>query len=371
MEIHQLLPNMAFGDAISNHALELKRLLKSWGYASEIYAQTRERFVLHQCKSINDYQICSDSKKSVVIYHYSIGADRVTQVFQKTVARKILIYHNMTPHQYFQKYNQQLYLLLKHGREDLSKLSKLTNLEEGVDLCIGDSDYNVQELRELGFRKIESLPILLDFKAFEKTPPDPNRLKYLTRDWTTFLFTGRVVPNKAIHDVIRAFAYYQRNIERRSRLLLVGSIPFGAYYQELLLLAQSLGVEENVFFSFHVKFSELVAYYHVADLFLCMSDHEGFCVPLLEAMYFNIPIVAYAATAVPQTLGSAGILVKQKDPEVVAELCYLLMKNLPLRNRVIQNQKKRLEDFDPKRVSQRYRELIEQVAYPDGKASPI
>ena len=352
MEIIQLLPNMADGDAISNHAIELKQLLKGWGHTSEIYALVREGGVSQHCRPIQEFRPKIDS---ITLYHYSIGCEKVSLLFEKCDGRKILIYHNITPYHFFSKLHAALAKCLKEGRE------RLGSFRNQVELAIGDSQYNVEELNDLGYRKTITLPIILDFKKFKNIASDENLLKYLGKGWTTFLFTGRVVPSKAQHDAIRCFAEYCKNVNRKSRLILVGGVPYGMYVQELYDLADSLGVRSHVFIPGKVKFSELVTYYRTADLFLCMSDHEGFCVPLLEAMTLDIPILAYSKTGVGCTLDQSGVQVKEKDPKVVAELAHLLITDLKFRGQVLQGQKKRLEAFQSQVVIKQYEDLFIKI----------
>ncbi len=343
---------MAYGDAISNHAIALKKLLQSWGYASEIYALFREGPVAQHCRPLNEYKAQSDT---LTFYHYSIACKHGTRAFLNSAGRKVLIYHNITPHPYFLRYHIHLYQLLQKGREALG------DFKDTVELAIGDSQFNVEELLELGYPNAVSLPIILDFTNFAKTPPDSDLLKYLGEGWTNFLFTGRIVPNKAQHDAIRSFAWYCKEINRKSRLFLVGGAPFGHYVKELYRLAESLGVADHVFIPGKVTFPELVAYYKTADVFLCLSDHEGFCVPLLEAMHFDIPILAYSATGVPHTLKNAGVLVKKKDPAVVSEMAHLLIEDQSLRKQIIQGQRKSLATYQPDAVGLQYRTLMQQL----------
>jgi glycosyltransferase involved in cell wall biosynthesis len=353
MAIHQLLPGFCYGDAISNHAMALKRLLRSWGYPSEIYARLIHPKVADQCRPFRDFK---PDAQTVTIYHYSIGAAELTERFLDSPGKRMLIYHNITPPAFFAPYSDEDYQDTKKGREVLGEF------RTAVDMVLADSEYNCQELAELGFQDPRPLPILVDFRRFQTTPPCPLVLRQFADDWTNFLFVGRIAPNKRHDDVIRAFVHYNRFINRRSRLLLVGS--FGGmegYLADLQQLARFHEIEDHLIFAGHVRFRELLAYYAVADLFLCMSEHEGFCVPLVEAMYHDIPILAYQATAIPDTLGEAGVLVRQKNFAQIAEMAHLLVSDRALRAQVLARQRARVACFQPERIAARFRTYLSEL----------
>jgi glycosyltransferase involved in cell wall biosynthesis len=206
------------------------------------------------------------------------------------------------------------------------------------------------------------LPVLVELESFASQAPCPATLQRLDDGWINFIFVGRLAPHKRQEDVIRAFAWYNRDINRRSRLLLVGTAGgLERYVFHLDEVVKSLEMEEHVVFVGHASFAELVAYYHRADVFLCMSEHEGFCVPLLESMYHRVPIIAYAAAGVPDTLGGAGILVNEKDYPVTAEMADLLVEDEELRNRVLDRQELRLADFAPAVIAERFKRYVEEL----------
>jgi glycosyltransferase involved in cell wall biosynthesis len=353
MEIHQFLPGFHYGDAISNEALALRRLLRSWGHSSRIYCVTCQDKVALDCHHYSAYQHHDDA---ISIYHYSIGCEELTQLFRNSPGKRILIYHNITPHEFFEPYNPFAYQACRAGRAELA------SLHDATDVALGDSAFNCRELAWLGFSKPQILPIAIDFARFDVTEPCPAILSRYADDWTNFIFVGRISPNKRPDDVIRAFAHYQRRIKRRSRLFLVGCWGgFENYLAELHDLVDASGLADHVVFSGHVRFRELVAYYKLAHLFLCMSEHEGFCVPLLEALHYDIPVLAYQAAAVPDTLGDAGILVSKKDFSVIAEMAHLLVSDQNLRDRVIRRQGQRLADFRPEPIARQLKGILEEI----------
>lgn len=177
---------------------------------------------------------------------------------------------------------------------------------------------------------------------------------------TNILFTGRIVPNKKQEDIIKSFYYYQKYYNAESRLFLVGSYRgMDDYYNRLKKYAEELGVK-NVVFTGHIKFNSILAYYHLADVFLCMSEHEGFCIPLVEAMHFQIPIVACDHAAVGETLGTGGILLPSSDCLLAAGAIDRVVCDGGLRNKIIENQKKEMKRFLTKTVGDKFIELLEK-----------
>jgi L-malate glycosyltransferase len=215
---------------------------------------------------------------------------------------------------------------------------------ERAELGLGDSEYNRRELQDAGFARTAVLPIVLDFEAYRR-PPSPV-VRRLYRDGrTNILFVGRIIPNKKIDDLIRVFAYYQRYVDPQSRLLLVGDHRGHEHYLDRLSeMVRELRLDEVVFTG-HADDDEIVAYYQAADLFLCLSEHEGFCVPLQEAMHFGVPVVAYDAGAVKETLHRGGVLLREKRPEVVAELLRDVLTEPTLRTAVMSTQARAIAEI--------------------------
>jgi glycosyltransferase involved in cell wall biosynthesis len=242
-----------------------------------------------------------------------------------------LVYHNITPPEYFIGVHKDLVKLCFRGRREL------TAYVDRCALALGDSEYNRAELETLGFRETGVLPVVPDFSHLDVTP-DRALASGFDDEWTNVMFVGRVIPNKKFEDVIRAFHAYRTRHNPRSRLLLVGSYSgFERYLAMLHGLVARLGTPD-VHFLGHVSNEELSALYDVADLFLCASEHEGFCVPLIEAFYKGVPVVAYAATAVPATMDGGGVLYDVKDPACVARLMETVLDDPDLERAVIASQ---------------------------------
>ena len=294
-------------------------------------------------------------KDDLVIYHYCIGSE-LTNWFKNIECKKLLIYHNITPSKYFKNYNQSMTEVTFVGRQELSVLVG------SVDIIIADSNYNKQELTEIGFSDVSVIPLIIDFKSYN-IPPDKKIIEKYKDGKKNILFVGRIAPNKRQEDLILAFEYYKKNINVNSRLILVGANAVPKYFDKIKYLPEKLGLSD-VIFSGHVKFDELLAYYSVADVFLCMSEHEGFCVPLLESMYFDIPVIAYGTSAIPDTLGNSGLVFFKKDFARIGELIDIVNTDEIVRKHVINKQRIRLKILITKGIIfKNYQEIIVLVWY--------
>ena len=341
-KIHQVLATLGYGDAIGHEVLGIQRVLRHAGFASDIFVQTADPRLEDQTRDYRDLIEESDPS-NILIHHFSIGS-RASRITYALSDRQILVYHNITPPEFFVDVNEQLVEQCFKGRRELGIYPAR------VDLALGDSEFNRQELEALGFHPTGVLPVVPDFTHLDLPPNDLIAREY-DDEWTNILFVGRIIPNKRIEDVIRYFHAYQRHFNPRSRLLLVGSYGgFEKYLAMLHQLAARLGVT-NVRFSGHVSDAELSAYYDVADVFLCASAHEGFCVPIVESFYKQIPVVAYAASAVPATMDAAGVLYATQEPLEVAALLDAVVDDRQLYNRIVLRQEEALDrlrakDFD-------------------------
>ena len=322
------------------------------GYETQIYAENIDpRLPKGTVESVaNMPQLEQDD---VIIYHGSTGTD-LNERLPNLGGRKLMIYHNITPPHFFELYSQGAKNLTEYG---LSGIQKLANQ---LEYCIADSEFNKQDLLRMGYTcPIDVCPILIPFSDYEKKPSEKVLRQYEGDGYTNLLFVGRIAPNKCQEDVLRAFCCYQKCYNPKSRLVLVGSWDgMDSYYKRLYAYAQMLGIADHVIFTGHIKFDEILAWYHLADVFVCMSEHEGFCVPLVEAMYFDVPIVAYDSTAIPDTLGGSGVLLETKEPDKAAWEIHRLVTQQAHREEIISGQRKRLQDFQYTPVSERLRTLL-------------
>ncbi len=357
MKIHQMLSALSYGDAIGNEALRIQSILRGRGFESEIFAEAVHPEMAGLARKLWDYRRVSHPD-NVLILHFSIGAGVSTYAYHLP-DRLLLIYHNITPANWFTEFHPHLVGLCYHGRRELAAFT------DRISLALGDSEFNRAELEGMGFRPTGVLPLLLNHSQFEM-PPNPVVLHLFEDDKTNFLFVGRVLPNKRFEDLIKVFCIYQRYIDPDSRLLLVGeSHGFERYFDALMRLVDDLALEDVVFTG-HVDTDNLVAYYMVADVFLSMSEHEGFCAPLLEAFRFGLPVMSFDAGAVAETLGGAGVLVREKRFEEIAEMAHLLVHNENLRRRVVQRQFEALDGMESRDEESMLMGFVEQVLRSQG-----
>lgn len=346
MKIIQVLPTLAFGDAVGNDTLALMEVIRELGYETGIYAENIDkRLVGGLVKPI--YKMPYLRENDIMIYHMSIGTEFNYHISEYK-CKKMMIYHNVTPPEFVEPFNSFIAEACRVGRQDVKYLS------DKFDYCLADSEYNKQELIQMGYKcKIDVLPILIPFEDYLKAPSKKVLRRYKD-DYVNILFTGRIAPNKKQEDLIKTFYYYKKFINPKSRLILVGSYNgMENYYNSLKYYVGRLDLDD-VRFTGHIKFDEILAYYKLADVFLCMSEHEGFCVPLAEAMQFEIPIVAYDSSAISGTLGGGGLLLKEKDYKVAAEMINKVVTDKTLKEKVINNQNIRLKDFAHDAIKQQF-----------------
>ena len=338
MRIIQLMPTLSFGDAVSNDARALEQILREAGHETGIYAENIDpRLPKDACRRAD--RMPRLSGKDLLIYHGAIGTELNFRL-PELGGKQMMVYHNITPPRFFRGYSPIAEELTRKGYEGMRFLA------DKMRYCVADSDYNRQELKRMGYQcPIDVVPILIPFEDYSKKPDEQVIRKY--RDGrTNLLFVGRIAPNKRQEDVIRAFAVYRKRYNPQARLFLVGSASGMENYEaRLKAYCKTLGVADAVIFPGHIRFDAILAYYHVADVFLCMSEHEGFCVPVVEAMHFGIPIAAYASSAVPETMGAGGLLLDSKDPALAAAAINRIVKDERLQAYLKEKQQGELKRF--------------------------
>ena len=342
MIVNQWVPAAHKGDAIGDSARRVRGLLRALGHESEIYAMTMDDDLRGDVREWTDP---AAKLGDLTIFHFALVSP-MTAEFARLPRGRVLQYHNVTPAHFFASYDTNVFRLCALSRADLKTLVGQT------DIALGDSEYNRQELEDMGFTNTGVFPIALDLDKIAKAPRVPTLEAILTDGLTNFLFVGRIVPNKKIEDFIRLAEFYKRYVDIAYRFIFVGrtdGIP--RYYNMVRQLIHEFEIpRDRVIFTGAVPDDELATYYRNADVYVSLSEHEGFCVPLLEAMSADVPVLAYSSTAVPDTLGGAGVQFAPKDLEYAAELLGELAYNDSLRRQVIAGQRARLADFGDDRI---------------------
>ena len=352
--IHQLVAGFSNGDAISNEALVLRRIFRSWGYASDIFSE-RRRILPELRREARDIADCAGAfgPSDVALLHLSIGSP-VNDLFPSLPSAKVILYHNVTPPHYFQTIQPRIAYDLDKGLRQVRALAGVAKVN------MADSRFNAGELASLGYRDVKTLPLVLDADRLNTTP-DRVQMKKLNDGKINVLFVGRCAPNKRIEDDLLAFSYFQRFVEPESRFIHVGSFAgTERYYYYHLSVARDLRLH-SVVFTQSVSQPLLNAYYRRAHVFLTMSEHEGFCIPLVESMFHDVPVLAYAAAAVPETLDGAGCLVREKSFETIAELMGRLVHDKSLRKAVIARQRQRVTQYFKRDLEAELRQHLAEV----------
>src|SRR5688572_29269220 len=355
MIINQWVPAAHRGDAIGDSARRMRDLLRTMGHETELYALTIDDDLRDEVRPFDDP---ASRQGDLTMFHFALPSP-MTDAFGRLPGGRVLQYHNVTPAAFFAPYDPALFRLASLAREELA------TLVGRVDLALGVSDYNRRELEALGFTETGVLPLAVDTSRVTRRVERPALERILDDEFVNFLFVGRIAPNKRIEDHIKLAEHYKRYVDAFYRFIFVGrydAVP--RYYSTIrALMSEYRLLNERFVFTGPVPDEELAVYYQHAAVYVSLSEHEGFCAPLLEAMAADVPILAYSAAAVPETLGGSGVQFRPKDLEHAAELLGSLAFDDDLRSRVIAGQRRRLADFSEDRL---VRSLQSLVAYSGG-----
>jgi glycosyltransferase involved in cell wall biosynthesis len=351
VRIDQWVPALHRGDAIGDSARLMRDAFRSWGHQADVYALELDEDLRDDGRAWSEWR--PGGSDDVVILHFALPS-LLTAALREHRGRRVLLHHNITPPEYFVGYDAEMVRICAAGREELRTLAG------HVDLGLADSEFNRRELEAVGFSRTGVLPIYLDFARYREEP-SPVLRRLLADGLSNVLFVGRVAPNKRQEDLVRLASYWKRFISPDVRLLLVGKLPRRRHYFDAL---QSFLYEEGftpweVVFTGHVDHQDLLACYASAHVFVSMSDHEGFGVPLVEAMLMDLPIVAYRTTAVGDTLGEAGVQFGEKDLAAMAETAHRLAKDDAFKSAVLEGQRARLAAFAPTVIESTLRAYID------------
>lgn len=342
------------GDAIGDHTRAFRDLVRSLGHESEIYSLTIDPGLEDE---IRPWQDPGAKAGDVTIFHF-VTPSVMTDAFQTLPGARVLQYHNITPAHFFAPFAPEIARLVILARRALGGLAERT------DLALGDSTYNRDELDRLGFRSTGVMPILVDTDRLTAARPVSSIAGALDDDLVNVLFVGRLAPNKKIEDHLKLAELFKRYVDTEYRFIFVGkddAVP--RYGSALRALVRELRMPpERFLFTGAVPTDELATYYRYAHAYVSLSEHEGFCVPLVESMAMDVPVLAYGCCAVPETLGGAGVCFAPKDLEQAAELLCDVIYDAGLRDAVLAGQRRRLLDFSYDRFVPQAQALLEAVA---------
>jgi glycosyltransferase involved in cell wall biosynthesis len=354
VRVDQVIPSLASRDAIGMHTLAIAEALREVGMTSEIFYGECTEDVADRARPMSS--LGRVTKGRWLLYQASIGSP-VFDIFASRSEPKLLNYHNITPATLLDGWEPAV------GHEVSLGRSQVTRVASECRLAIADSAFNEEELIDVGFPYTAVAPLLIDMTA--AADPDPalsGRLAEMKRaGGSDFLFVGKVSPHKAQHDLVKMLAVYRRLYDDRARLHLVGT-PLGKTYGPALsAFISELGLSDAVSITGSVSPQELESYYRCSDVFVCASEHEGFCVPLVEAMGHGLPIVAYSTTAVPETVGKAGLLLSTKEPLRFAASVHRVVADKRLRAQFVEAGVRRAEAFSLSNSRRRFVDLVVEV----------
>ncbi len=346
MKIVQVLDYFTTGNAVANCAVMYYKMTLRLGIESVVAARLsdkRKPFV----KEISYLEHLKED--DIVMYHMCIGTPLNKKICHYP-CKKVLVYHNITPPAMLTPYEPSIAAACEEG------LEQLLYMRDYFSVCLAMSEYNKQDLIRYGYRKelITVMPPYSIAKSQYQKEPDIKAMQKYGDGWVNIVFVGRISPNKRQEELIRIFKYYKIHVQAQSRLILAGHGE-GSYYDRLRKYTENIEVKD-VIFTNQIPFSELLAIYRTATVFLCASGHEGFCIPIIEAMYFDIPVIAYDAGAIKDTMGGAGILLKDKNPALAAKIIREICTDSALRQRLIERQRITVQQFGQDAVFQKYKQ---------------
>lgn len=350
MQINQFVPSVHYDDAVGSTALIMDRIFREMGFSGSIYALYRDPSLLDSV-SLFRKDAAPRVENDINILHFALPSP-LTEFFLTCGGTRILVFHNITPPHFFSGFQEELVTFTALGLEEIASLV-------APDIrTVAYSAFSARDLALTGFRRTEIMPFLINWERYQV--PEMPVLNAMLGDggWKNVLFVGRLVPNKRQDDLIRLITLYQKRFHEKVRLVLVGKGREGERYSyEMRRLIAELG-DPPVFFTGRVTPAELVTCWRNSQVFASMSEHEGFCVPLIEAMFFDVPIIAHASSAIPDTLSDAGIIVEGKDFEVYVEIMHQILHDDRFRADILERQRARLAHFLPDQAIPKWRAFL-------------
>lgn len=352
--IHQIIPVLAPHDAVGGHTMRVREALRQRGHRSEIFAEVIVGSAPEGAHPLHEFE-ARGTGAHLLIYQASTGSAAADWVLAQRVPFAVN-YHNITPARFFERWHPEAAANMRRARNQLRAMA----LSSSAGLA--DSPFNAAELTEVGYRNVRVTPLLLDVGE-DRPRADEATLERLRarKRGGRWLFVGRLAPNKCQHDLVGALAAYRQRFDPDAELVLVGSSAVDAYQDAVLALAEDLGIDGAVTIVSGLSDAELAAYYEASDVFVCASEHEGFCIPLIEAMRHELPVVAFGATAVPDTVGDAALLLEAKDPASIAATVNVLASDAALQCELRAAGSARVADFALDRTVRVFLDAVDEV----------
>jgi glycosyltransferase involved in cell wall biosynthesis len=337
-----LTPTLISADAVSNDVLAMQRLLSERGHEVRVFADS-SKLEADEIRSSDETLSYLSGPEDVLIYHHSIGWDNGVEILTKTAARKIIKYHNVTPPEFFEGISERHQKLCRQGRAQLQQI-----IDCRPDLLLAASAFNKSDLTAEGSPDDKTF-VVPPFNHADELQAGNANFEILDRYYdgsVNWLTVGGVRPNKGHAALIEAFAVYYYKFNEAARLIVVGSEieSFSLYTTILRQLINTWDIDSRIVFTGEVSNESLKAYYLLADALVMTSEHEGFCVPLVEAMSLKVPIVAYESTAIPETVGHSGLLLNERDPYFMAQSIDYLLANEPVKMDLLARGAERYEE---------------------------
>jgi len=357
-----LTPTLTVADAVSNDVLAMQRLLSARHHEVRIFADNASvpGKEIEGASATLSYLKGPDD---VLIYHHSIGWDHGIAALKAAACRKIIKYHNVTPPEFFDGISEHHRSLCENGRSQLKQI-----VDCHPDLYLAASAFNKGDLIAAGSEQ-DKTAVVPPFNQADQLRAGKASLEIVdtyTDGCVNLLTVGGMRPNKAHEAVIEAFATYYYQFNGQARLFIVGAenAAFAQYTTRLRELIESWSIDSRIVFTGEVSDEELKAYYLLADAFLMTSEHEGFCVPLVEAMAMKVPIVAYASTAIPETAGDSALIWSERDPYLMAQSIDFLLADETARMTLMMRGSQRYEQkFSNRAIEQQFLEVTTEAGF--------
>ncbi len=353
--VHQFVPALLPRDATGDHTRALRDAFRSAGWSSDIYVEAAHDELQDEAIYFEEYP--SRARPGDVLLYQLGTSSPVAEFLLGRHEPLVLDYHNITPESFYEGWEEHTVAKVALARRQVAALAPK------AVLGIADSAFNARELDELGCPATTVVPILVDVEAAgDVDERERGRLAAAHGEATVMLFVGRLSPNKAHERLVQALFVYRRLYDPDARLHLVGPLVTPAYAEAVFDFADELGLADAVRHGEHLTSGELAAWYEDADVFVCLSEHEGFCIPLLESMRAGTPIVALDAGAVGETLADAGLLLSTPRPGTVAAAVARIRGDGELAASLAEAGHRRLGDFAAATTRQRFVEVLAGVA---------